>query len=140
MVPQLASLLALATLSLVVSSDSGTVQGDLRAAATPTREPTVRISSPLAPECKPDGVLAFLSGFLDAINRGDTAALAEMFPTNGVYPHTDQMGFQWFSLGDEHGGVVIYDPSELPIYFATRHRQHEQLRFLDLSVGSGGFE
>lgn len=140
MIPSVMSLLALVSLSLVLSVGSGPASKGQLSTSTPVGQPSVRVFAPLAKACDPDEVVAFLNGFLDAFNRGDVTALSEMYPTNGVYPYSDKHGFQWYSVTDESGHFVTFDPSELPSYFASRLRQHEQLRIVELAVGSAGFE
>lgn len=95
MIPSMMSRLASVGWSLLLSVGGGPGELGQLQTSTPVGQPSVRIFTPLATECEPDEIIAFLNGFLEALNRGDTAALAEMFPSIGVYPYADKHGFQW---------------------------------------------
>jgi hypothetical protein len=128
----------LLVVALLVGADRGQVEEETLGTPAPTVKATVRRSSDRLPAgCALEETVRFLTAFLDAFNRGDLTALAAFFPDEGVYPHSDQRGFQWYSVTDQDGHFVTYDPAELPAYFAARHDQHERLHLLELEVATG---
>jgi hypothetical protein len=131
----LAPLLVVA--ALFVEPDHVQTQEGTPRTVKPTLQASVRNAGPLPAGCESEEVVAFLTAFLDAFNRGDAAALPGFFPEEGAYPYTDKRGFQWYSVTDLEGHFVIYDPAELAAYFASRHEQHERLQLLELEVGAG---
>ena len=131
----------LTSLLLVVTPlpgvDRSQAQEDMLATPTPTVEAYQRTRSDrLPPGCSLDETVQFLTDFLDAFNRGDATALPRFFPEEGVYPYADKRGFQWYSVTDQSGHFVTYDPAELPAWFAARHEQHERLHLLELEVAA----
>jgi len=133
---RLVLLTSLLLVVLFVAADRGHTQEETSAKPTPTVQASVRNSSPLPEGCALDETVRLLTDFLDAFNRGDAAALPRFFPKEGVYPYSDQRGFQWYSVTDQNGHFVTYDPAELPVYFATRHEEHEYLQLLELEVAA----
>jgi hypothetical protein len=104
---------------------------------TPTPEVSVRRGSgPLPPDCTADETAAIVTGFLDAFNRGDASDVRRFFPEVVAFPDTTKPGFQWYSVTDERGHFVTYDPAALPAYFAERYEQGEHLRLLRLEVSA----
>lgn len=104
-------------------------------AGTPIAEVRLRTSSTRLPAgCSLTEVASLVTAFLDAFNRGDTTELATFFPTEVAYPDTTKPSFQWYSVTDEQGHFVAYDPADLPAYFAGRHAKGEQMRLLRLEV------
>jgi hypothetical protein len=128
------SLPVVVSLSLLLAVDRGLGEVGPLIPGTPTVQTSVRNNTPLPGGCALEEVVTFLTGFLDAFNRGDKAALARFFPTVAAYPYADKPGFQWYSVTDLRGHFVTYDPAALPAYFAARHQQHEQLQLLELEV------
>ncbi len=98
--------------------------------------------------CTPAEVEAFLERFLDAFNRGDSAALRAFFPTVAAptaaagLPGGDYSGekFVWFSMTDNRldGSKRHFGTFDLPplwAYFAERHAHQERLRLARVKVG-----
>jgi hypothetical protein len=130
------SLPVLASLSLLLTVERGLGQERPPSASTPGVQISVRNSGPLPEGCAPEETAEFLTTFLDAFNRGDTGGLSQSFPREVAYPDTDKRGFQWYSVTDESGHFVTYDPADLPAYFKKRHLQHEELQLLELEVAA----
>jgi len=96
--------------------------------------------------CTPAEVEAFLNRFLDAFNRGDSAALRAFFPTVAAptaagLPGGDYSGekFVWFSMTDNRldgskRHFVTFDLPPLWTYFAERHIHQEWLRLAYVQV------
>jgi len=126
-------------LSLLLAMDRSRGQEGQPAASTPTVETSVRNNTPLPAGCELDEAVQVLTAFMHAFNHGDSVALQRFFPDEGVYPYADQRGFQWYSVTDQNGHFVTYDPAELPAYFAARHDQHERLKLRKLEV-AGNWE
>jgi hypothetical protein len=123
-------------LSLALVVDRGLAQDVQSEPGKPTVQASVRNSGPLPVGCTLEETIGTLTTFLQAFNRGDAAELAGFFPSAVAYPHTDRRGFQWYSVTDENGHFVTYDPAELPAYFAARHQRHEALHLLELEVAA----
>jgi hypothetical protein len=127
----------LLVMALFTGTDRGLTQEVTPGTPTPTVQASLRRSSDHLPAgCALDETVQFLTDFLDAFNRGDVAALPRFFPTEGVYPYADQRGFQWYSVTDQNGHFVTYDPANLPAYLVDRHEQHERLQLLELEVAA----
>jgi hypothetical protein len=104
-----------------------------------TRESTILRSG-----CNPRQAAALLGRFLDAFNRGDTAALHEIWtkedrPGRPVWPVGRE--FRWYSVTE--GGSVqtspwrhrsVYDRPDLLAYFAERHSQGERMSLVAVQV------
>ena len=99
--------------------------------------------------CHPGQVAGLVMSFVAAFNSGDQAALSRsFFLSEGPSPPDFSDGtydpWSWYTVGEiEPGGRIVdgfvtYDQGELLDYFATRHRQGEQLRLLKVSLTQTG--
>lgn len=74
--------------------------------------------------------------FIDALGAGDTVRLEQLFAQKGA-------GWNWYSVSDRAGQRLRAESkrrTSLIAYFATRMRQHEQLRLLRFDEnGNGNF-
>lgn len=132
----LVSVLFLVALGLHLATENGHGQEGRPISGSPVVQASVRNKDRLPAGCALEETVQFLTGFLDAFNRGDADDLVRVFPTEVAYPNVDERGFQWYSVTDQSGNYVTYDPAELPAYFAGRHKQHERLQLLALEVAA----
>jgi len=137
----------------VTSPLDGRATRPIRVSATDTRRATPPSPSPPVGAatrgtaaypvgCTPAEVEAFLARFLDAFNRGDSAALHAFFPAAAAgQAGGDYSGekFVWYSMTDEHPDFskrhfVTFDLPTLWAYFAERHAHQERLRLARVQV------
>jgi len=87
--------------------------------------------------CGPREVAHLIARFFDAFNRGDQDALAAVVfrsPLPGVGPS------QWYSVAEAGAPpFAAYDLDAFLAYAAERHRRHERLRLVAVSVSGPGW-
>lgn len=101
----------------------------------------------LPPNCRPRQVAALITGFFDAVNRGDTSGVSRFFSLvdgpEGMTPSA------WYTITENDpasGGrhFVAYEQHRLLDYFGERHKQHERLGLVMVDVagpsGHGGVD
>lgn len=105
----------------------------------PSLQMRVVEGSPLPAGCDLGRAAGVVTGFVDAFNRGDQAALATFFPaaTIGNEPvGPGRMG--WFAVTGAEGGFnpgfIAWSRKDLLPYLAERHAKHERLRLLQIQV------
>jgi hypothetical protein len=79
----------------------------------------------LPPACRPRALALRIGDFLDAVSRGDPAAVRFVAPSGGWYSVTEGRARHF----------VAYDRAKLAAYFARRHAHGERMRLLELGVG-----
>jgi hypothetical protein len=109
----LRSLVALAALCVVATGCGG---GD---------EPAT--TSSLPPGCEVSAIDPIVTGLLEAVTRGDAAALRRLVPSGPNYLVHDGRG-----RGERR--VHLTSKRAVLAYFARRHRLHETLRLVSLRV------
>ncbi|HYF81206.1 MAG TPA: hypothetical protein VD973_29170 [Symbiobacteriaceae bacterium] len=81
--------------------------------------------------CSPEKVTAIITGFMDALNKGDMDRVLRHFGK----------GFVWYSApvgpAAERKTEAIYNVSELEAYFKTRIAQKERMQLQTLNINSG---
>lgn len=133
-----------ALIALAVTASAAAAGLSAAVASTAEEVVVTREAQGLASGCSPREVAALVNRFFDAFNRGDAAALEEIWTTEDspgrpIEPAGRQ--FRWYSV-TEGGSVVrapwrhrsVYDRPELLPYFAERHRQNERMQLVALSV------
>ncbi len=108
--------------------------------------------TPSTADCQDSASLDVVRDFVAAFNRGDQAALLDLFPAKGSDPRDparawtgDPNQLRWFSLemanpSKDVGLFNAYTRETLLAYFAERHRQRERIRIIDLKVNpASGF-
>ncbi len=75
-------------------------------------------------------VASMMTGFIDALNRGDVESALAFFPEREQETDADSTGLQWYSLEK----MVADNPAELRSLLATLIDEGEQLRLLHLGV------
>ncbi len=96
----------------------------------------------LPPGCQPEQVAGLVTGFFDAVNRGDQEAIARIFSPEAGPAGVSPQG--WYSVTDHPPGegrrhFVAYSQGRLLAYFQERHGRHERLRLLRLQVSGGSW-
>jgi hypothetical protein len=110
----------------------------------------VTSDEPSLPEgCHPRQVAQLVISFFDAFNHGDQALLSRIFfisegPSPSDFSQSGYYPWSWYSVseigteGRIRGGFVTYDQRKLLRYFARRHKHHERLHLLRISVTRTG--
>jgi hypothetical protein len=119
--------------TLVVCLALGACSSDWTARLPADRVVVTRDDPEMPSGCRPRRVVARITAFLEAFNRGDGSAAR--FAAPELAPHGG-----WYSVteGDPRRGgrhFVAERQNELERYFIERHRTGERMRLLEVAVG-----